>query len=265
MSSLAQTRGQGRSPAQALPAAQGALPDRAIAQGDLKSGREFLGADVRAMQADEFSNPGMLWVERGEKLWNQPAGTSSRSCADCHGDAKVSMRGVAARYPAVDTVSSKLFNLEDRVRQSRAEHQGAAAPAFESEELLALVAFVAHQSRGSPVKVVIDGPARPFFDAGRSFYYRRVGQMNLACAHCHEANWGKTLYAERISQGHPNAYPAYRLEWQSLGSVERRLRSCLFGVRAELPPPGTQALRELSLFLAWRAEGLPIEAPGVRR
>ena len=40
----------------------------------LKSGIEFVSADIRALQADDFANPGMLWVARGEKLWQEPAG-----------------------------------------------------------------------------------------------------------------------------------------------------------------------------------------------
>ena len=37
------------------------------------------------------------------------------------------------------------------------------------------------------------------------------------------------------------------------------------GVRAELPPYESADLLDLSLFLAWRAQGLAIETPGVRR
>jgi len=89
--------------------------------------------------------------------------------------------------------------------------------------------------------------------------------MNLSCAHCHDAQWGKRLLSEIISQGHPNAYPAYRMEWQTMGSLERRLRACLSGIRAEMLPYGAQESLDLELFLAWRAQGLPIETPGVRR
>ena len=81
----------------------------------------------------------------------------------------------------------------------------------------------------------IDGPASAAFDRGRAFYNQRHGQMNLSCAQCHEQNWGKRIYAETISQGHGNAFPAYKLEWQTLGSLQRRIRACLFGIRAEMP------------------------------
>ena len=231
----------------------------------LKSGVEFTGADVRALQADDFANPGMLWVTRGEKLWREPAGESGKSCAACHGDARTSMKGVAARYPRIDPVAARLLNLEGRINRCRERHQGAAPLAYESDELLGLTAFVGYQSRGMPIAVEIDWQNRANFERGRDFYHLRQGQMNLSCAHCHDRNWGGKLAAETVSQGHGNAYPIYRLEWQAVGSLHRRFRSCLFGVRAESLPGGSPEFLDLELYLAWRANGVPVETPGVRR
>lgn len=231
----------------------------------LKSGLEFASADTRAMQADDFANPGMLWVARGEKLWREPAGAAGKACADCHGDAKARMRGVAPRYPQLDAGTARLINLEGRIMQCRERRQQAAPLKYESEELLALTAYVGFQSRGMPVNVAIDWQTRRNFEAGREFYYRRVGQMNLACANCHQDNWGRKLGPETISQGHGNAYPIYRLEWQTMGSLHRRFRSCLSGVRAEMLPPGAPEFLDLELYLAWRGSGLAVETPGVRR
>jgi sulfur-oxidizing protein SoxA len=175
------------------------------------------------------------------------------------------MRGVAARYPVIDPGSARLVDVEGRINLCRVRHQQAQALAYESDELLALSAYVAHQSRGMPMQVTLDAQNRRHFERGRSLYHRRIGQMNLACVHCHQRNWGRTLLAQTLSQGHGNPYPAYRLEWQALGSLQRRLRACYYGVRAEMPPYGAEALLDLELYLAWRATGLPVETPGVRR
>lgn len=231
----------------------------------LKSGIEFASQDVRSMQADDFANPGMLWVTRGEAAWKKPAGESNKACADCHQDASQTMKGVAARYPVIDAASARLVNIEQRINLCRTRHQKAAPFDYESDDLLAMSAYVAHQSRGLPMRVELHLQNQRHFARGRGAYHRRIGQMNLACVHCHDRNWGKTLLAQTLSQGHGNAYPAYRLEWQSLGSLSRRLRACYYGVRAEMPPYGTDELIELELYLAWRATGLPIETPGVRR
>jgi sulfur-oxidizing protein SoxA len=239
-----------------------AAQQRALPVESLRSGIEFAGADVRAMQADDLANPGFLWVERGQRLWQ--GAVNGKSCATCHGDA-ASMRGVAAHYPKYDRAAGAVLDLESRINACRTANEGAAPLERESEDLLALTAYVASQSRGVPVAVSVDGPARASFERGRALYTARHGQMNLSCAQCHDRNWGKQLYAEKLSQGHGNAFPAYRLEWQSLGSLQRRIRACFFGIRAEMPRPGAPELTDLELYLAWREQGLPVEAPGVRR
>ena len=243
------------------------VPFTVVAQAaqPLQSGVEFQSADVRAMQADTFGNPGMLWVERGAVLWNAARGERNVSCASCHGDAARSMKAVAARYPAHSPALGRVVGIEQRINACVVDNQGAAAFPWESQELLALTAFVARQSRGSPIDVRAEGPAAVALERGRSLYFERQGQLNLACAHCHDASWGRTLLAEKVSQGHPADWPAYRLEWQSLGSLQRRLRACYFGVRAEMPPYGSPDLVAIELYLAQRAKGLVTEAPGVRR
>jgi sulfur-oxidizing protein SoxA len=177
----------------ALALASGAAlaQERPIPEADLKPGSAFLGSDLRALQNDDFANPGMLWVERGEKLWSEPAGKKNLACSGCHKDQ--SMRGVVAGYPKIDKANGKLLNLESRINQCRTKRMGAEPLRYESEELLALTAYIARQSLGLPIKTSIEGAARAHFEAGRASYHLRRGQMNLSCAHCHDAQWGKRL------------------------------------------------------------------------
>ena len=63
----------------------------------LASGSTFLSDNLRARQADDGANPGMLWVDEGRRLWREKRGLSDRACASCHGAAESSMRGVATR------------------------------------------------------------------------------------------------------------------------------------------------------------------------
>jgi sulfur-oxidizing protein SoxA len=95
-------------------------------------------------------------------------------------------------------------------------------------------------------------------------FLQRQGQLNVSCAQCHEDNWGQKLSGAPIPQGHPTGYPLYRLEWQSLGSLQRRLRNCLIGMRAESFPYGAQEYVVLELYLMWRARGMKMESPAVR-
>jgi L-cysteine S-thiosulfotransferase len=236
-----------------------------IPKSALQNGSAFTSAANRALQEDDFANPGMLWVERGERLWKAPPSETAKSCQGCHGDASSSMKGVATRYPRVDPGAARLVDVAGRVNICRSRHQASDPFAPESESLLALTAYVTLQSRGMPMDIRIDTQNRRDFELGRDRFYQRLGQMNLSCAQCHDRNWGRILLHETMSQGHGTGFPAYRQEWQSVGSLQRRIRACYSGLRAEMPPYDVRELLQLELYLAWRANGLPIEAPGVRR
>jgi L-cysteine S-thiosulfotransferase len=235
-----------------------------IAPGDRRSDHEFMSRDTQAMQDDDGANPGMLWVRDGETLWARKDGQAGKSCMDCHGDARTSMTGIAARYPAFDATRKRPIDLDERIINCRIEHQQATPFAYESKELLALSAFVAHQSRGMPIQTGDDKRLKPFIDAGRELFNRREGQLNLSCSGCHDDNWGKRLAGNTVPQAHPTGYPLYRLEWQGLGSLQRRLRACMFGVRAEPYPFGAPENIALEAFLMARAHGMAIESPAVR-
>jgi sulfur-oxidizing protein SoxA len=235
-----------------------------IPRADRRSGYDFMSRETRAMQDDDTANPGLLWVLEGGTLWNRKIGAAGRACADCHGDARISMKGVAARHPAFDVAKGRPVDLEQRINLCRTDRQGAPPLAWESRELLALTAYVARQSRGLPIGIAADPRVQPFLDAGRATFDRRQGQLNLACSQCHDANWGRQLAGNVIPQAHPTGYPLYRLEWQGLGSLQRRLRNCLVGIRAEPYEYGAPEMVDLELFLMWRARGMLIDAPAVR-
>jgi sulfur-oxidizing protein SoxA len=235
-----------------------------IPQAERRSGYSFMTPDTQAIQDDDTANPGMLWVLDGEALWKRKTGADNKACADCHGDAHLSMKGVAARYPAYDQELARPVNLEQRINLCRARHQQATPLAYESHDLLALSAFVAEQSHGAPITAGTDPQLEPFVAKGRDLFMRRQGQLNLGCANCHDDNWNKHLAGSAVTQALPTGYPLYRLEWQSLGSLQRRLRNCMTGMRTQLYDYGAPELVELELYLMTRAHDMPVETPAVR-
>lgn len=247
----------------ALALLAGAAQAGDIAPHERRSGSTFMAPETQAMQADDTGNPGMLWVLQGAGLWEEKAGASGRSCADCHGPA-ASLRGVAARYPAFDAASGKPIDLTGRIRQCRSERQGATPWLRESDEQLALTTFVAHQSRGLPITPPAEPRLDPYRETGRQLFTTRMGQLDLSCANCHDDNWNQRLAGSAVTQAHPTGYPLYRLEWQGVGSLQRRLRNCMIGVRAEPFAAGSEEFIALELYLMQRAAGMAVETPGVR-
>jgi sulfur-oxidizing protein SoxA len=229
-----------------------------------RSGYDQMSPATKAMQDEETSNPATLTVLDGETLWKRKAGETGKACADCHGDATRTMRGVSARYPAFSPAKNRPIDIEQRINLCRTEQQKAPALAHESRDLLALTAYLGRQSRGLPIAVVDDEKTRPFIAAGQKNFSTRQGQLNLSCQNCHDDNWGQKLAGVALVQGHPNGYPLYRLEWQSVGSLQRRLRNCLIGMRAETYAYGADDYVDLELFLMWRARGMTVETPAVR-
>jgi sulfur-oxidizing protein SoxA len=130
--------------------------------------------------------------------------------------------------------------------------------------LLALSTLIAYQSRGLPIAASTDRAIEPDYKKGQSLYFQRMGQLNLSCAQCHDDRAGLKLAGSTIPQAHPTAYPIYRIEWQGVGSLQRRLRNCASGVRAEQYTYGSPELIALELYLMRRANGMQIESPGVR-
>lgn len=228
-----------------------------------RSGFEDMSASTQAMQKDDALNPGMLWVKDGEALWKQPTGANGKACISCH-TTPDSMRGVSARYPAFDIQLGRPITLSQRINQCRQHHQQAAPLRAESQDLLSLESYVALQSRGLPVSPPDDARLEPFRQRGQQLFAQRMGQLNLSCAQCHDGLAGRRLASSLIPEAHPTGYPVYRLEWQTLGSLQRRIRGCMSGVRAEPFAYGVQELVELELYLNARAKGMAMETPGVR-
>ncbi len=240
-----------------------AAPADEIPLADRHSAYESMSRETRAMQDDDTANPATLWVLDGEALWRAKAGTTQKACAGCHGEAAGSMKGVAARYPAFDAALGRAVDLEQRINLCRRDHQQAAPFASESRELLALTAYLARQSRGLPI-APDESKLAATIESGRKIFHAQQGQLAIACAQCHDDNWNRQLAGNAIGQAHPTAYPIYRLEWQSVGSLQRRLRNCMIGTRAEPYAYGSPEMVALEAFLMWRARGMPLESPGVR-
>ena len=77
----------------ALPAATRGHP-----AGRAAIGQEFVSAETRAQQDDLTVNPGMLWVEQGDKLWREAAGPRASPAPPAMASPRAS-KASPTRYP----------------------------------------------------------------------------------------------------------------------------------------------------------------------
>jgi len=227
-----------------------------------QSGSVLLSSSNLSLQNDPGLHPASLWLLEGEALWKTQPSNNAPSCESCHGDAQTSMRDVATKYPR--KLGPDLLNLEGQINQCRVQRQHQSAWPWESSPLLSVTSWVARQAKGQPIDAFASPLLRQDLAAGRDLFFQRMGQINLSCAQCHDQRWGQKLAGVVIPQAHPTGYPLYRLEWQGVGSLQRRLRNCMNAVRAEPYAQGSIELTRLELYLMWRARGMPLEAPALR-
>lgn len=225
------------------------------------SGWRFRSQETQALQMDDFDNPAFIFVDQGVDLWDTVDGSEGKSCASCHADVE-EFAGLRASLPRVE--DGELVTMEELINRSRVEHMGAEPWKWSGTQMTAMTALIGLQSRGMPVDVTIDGEAAPFWEAGKELYYTRVGQLDMACANCHEDNYGVMIRADHLSQGQINGFPAYRLKNAKLNSMHNRFKGCMSNIRATPFKEGGDEFKALELYLASRGQGLSIETPSVR-
>ena len=230
---------------------------------EVLSGWLFRGKETRAMQADDFDNPGMIFVEKAQDAWVTAEGSEGKSCSSCHDDMD-SMAGVKATYPKWNEDAGEVRTLQMQMNDCRTNRMGADAWGYDKAPAINMEAALSSVSRGMPVNVAIDGPAQSMWELGEELYYTRTGQLELSCANCHEDNYGMMIRADHLSQGQVNGFPVYRLKNTKLNGVHSRFKGCVRDTRAETYSAGSPEFIALELYVASRGNGLSVEGPSVR-
>ncbi len=296
---VAAPRAQATQPVQAAqPSSQADTATPPKAADPRRRGIDFMSPALQALQRDDSQNPAQLWVQEGAVLWAKPplnadGRSTGQACVACH--TAGSERGMAARHPAFEgagvagpavtalgaamqaitaplaattgpaaTPAQRPLTLAARIDHCRQRHQQAPPQNADGPEVLALAAYLAQASRGLPLQPPNDPRLATWQAHGERLWLQRLGQINLSCAQCHDQHAGAKLGGAVIPQGHPTGYPSYRLEWQGLGSLQRRMRACLVGVRAEPFTPSADEWLALETYLAKRASGLLMEGAALR-
>ncbi len=228
---------------------------------EIYSGWVFRSDETQALQLDDFDNPGFVFLDQGIDLFNTVDGSEGKSCASCHENVE-DFAGLRAKMPRIK--DGKLQTMEEQVNECRTTRMGAEPWKYSGSQMTAVTALISLQSRGMPVDVAVDGAAAPFWEKGKEIYYTRYGQLDLACANCHEDNYDTMIRADHLSQGQVNGFPTYRLKNAKLNSIQGRFKGCMKNVRAKPFKEGSEEFKALELYVASRGNGLSVESPSVR-
>ncbi|MBC6443419.1 MAG: sulfur oxidation c-type cytochrome SoxA [Rhodobacteraceae bacterium] len=229
--------------------------------GTIYSGWRFRSGETQVLQTDDFENPAMIFVDQAMDLWDKVDGEAGKACASCHENV-AQFAGLRTRLPRVK--NGELVTMENLINACRTGRMKAVPWKWSEGKMTAMTALIGLQSRGMPINVAIDGPAASFWEKGREIYYTPVGQLQMACANCHEDNYGLMIRADHLSQGQSNGFPTYRLKNAKLNSIHGRFRGCMKNIRAIPYKEGSDEFKALELYLASRGQGLSVETPSVR-
>ncbi len=231
---------------------------------EAKSGYEFIKPATRAMQDDDFENPGMLSVEHGLELFNEQQDGASKACSDCHGaDAQKMDPKSIARYPVYDENRGGIVTLQKSISLCR-NNIDSKPLSTNHPDLIAIETFVRNRAHGEAVNVQVDGPVTALLEKGEKIYQTRYGLIDMSCSHCHALYPGQMIRGQKISQGQGNGFPAYRLDIGEITNLHQRIQQCLTLMRAEPFDAESEEIKLLGLYLMSRSNGLRIETPAVR-
>jgi len=247
-----------------------------VATKDNSTTQALTASGLAQLQSANAMNPIGLWIDEGKRKWE-------KDCNSCHALEKV-VKAVPD-FPKLDA-SRKLINLEDQISICRQRVEAttnanansiatttASTQSFTNDDnpTLELSTFLNDAARQLAINIA--PPTNPLHAIiwkknladGERLFKTRLGHMNLSCQQCHDGKVGASMRAQKITAGHPTGFPAYRISWQGLGSIERRIRACYSGVQAQVPAPQDMRLRQLELYLKTRAQGLQLEGPSIRQ
>ena len=212
-------------------------------------------------QIEEFP-PYEPFIEDGETVWNTPFGDGHRY-EECFGQP-----GVVHNYPQWNREQGEVVTLALAINQCRKKFNTKPLR-YGKKEILALQAYMAYQSRGNKLNVVVptdDPRALEAYNEGKRFYFSRRGQLSMACYHCHFDTAGMRIRANVLSpaRGQATHWPAYRSKWGGMGGIHRRYRGCNKQVRAKPFAQQSREYRNLEYFHMHLSKGIELNGPGAR-
>jgi sulfur-oxidizing protein SoxA len=214
------------------------------------------------LEIEEFP-PYEFALEQGKALYEQRF-ASGGTYSECFENGGL---GIRQHFPYFDAELGQVVTLPLAINQCRTE-RGEAPYRYDSQEMIAITAWMAYTSRGEIFDIKVDSEsALQAYTAGKQFYYSKRGQLNFSCADCHVSSAGFRIRADKLSTslGHPTHFPVYRSKLGEMISLHQRFSGCVRDVRARPFELQSQEFRNLEYFLTYMSNGLPVNGPGARK
>ena len=231
---------------------------------DYVYGAMIASADARAQYDQIMEFPPFLGdLERGKLIWETPF-RNGKTFAECFANGG---RNVVGDYPYFDPVRRKVVTFEMALNDCRRANGEAEFAYGESYHMGVLTAYVRTLSDGMPMRIRVDlAAARSRYEAGKALFFRRIGQLNAACAGCHLHNAGKTMRMEVISPalGQATHWPTFR-GGEELMTFQGRFKRCMEQMRAVPYGYGSEEWNDLEYFLSYLSNGLPLKSSVFRK
>ncbi|WP_292660527.1 sulfur oxidation c-type cytochrome SoxA [Nitratifractor sp.] len=198
-------------------------------------------------------------IDAGEELYNKTKGIKQ-----CFPDP-----AIAGEYPKFDDKKHKVVTLSVAINDCLKAHKQKTWKLTKGK-MADLEAYFAAKSKEAGKKVDIkiqSKAAAAAYERGKKNYYSQRGYLKLSCATCHVQGAGNRVRREVLSPllGHTTHFPVYRLKWQGLGTLERRIKGCEKNQGEKPHKPGSAWMSDMLYFMAYMSNGLPVDGPDIRK
>lgn len=199
-------------------------------------------------------------VDEGEELYNTTKGL--KKCFPNPAQAAVD-------YPRFDTKKNEVVTLTEAINDCVVANGGKPWNLFKGK-LAKVEAYFASQARdaGKVIHVTIPNKkAEEAYEHGKKYYFSQRGYIDLSCANCHVQGAGKRVRRDYLSPliGQVTHFPVYRLSWEELGTLERRLKGCIKDEGQQPPKATSKDMKDLIYFLSYMSNGMKVDGPDVRK
>jgi len=202
-------------------------------------------------------------IEQGKRIWETPF-RNGKTFGDCFANGG---HDVVGNYPYYDEKLGKVLTFENALNACLRQNAEPEMAYGKRYPMGVLAAYARTLSDGMRIDIKVDTPgAIAKYQAGRELFYRRIGQLNAACAGCHVHNAGNIMRMEIISPalGQATHWPIFR-GGEELMTFQGRFKRCMEQMRAAPFGFDSEEWNNLELYLSYLSNGLPLKSSVFRK